>query len=139
MRTHFNVDDGNFAVLDWVRGPTGAARVMVGRMLWFPQQVRESLLWSEFAQVPLGNLDTDRVVQCMDLMYARSLREHNHLLWASDSMQPDMGGVEDDDALLGASDVLLEAIADNAEDGSGSSFTFFSERHHSTYPHRHLT
>lgn len=43
----------------------------------------ETLRWCNFAGIPLGNVDVvDRVVQAMDVSYARSLTSHNHLVRA---------------------------------------------------------
>ena len=113
-------------------------------------QLQDSLRWCAFSRVPIGNLESDRSVQAMDLTFSRTLRNENFLvgspvmyffdtyytststlsilhaycgalpekscmcpswqLWCSDSMRPDLGGMEDDDALLSSSDLLSEGF-----------------------------
>lgn len=53
-----------------------------------------------YAQVPLCNLDDDRALFISDVMYARLLKQKNHVLWYSDDTKPDLGGNEESGRLL---------------------------------------
>jgi hypothetical protein len=45
----------------------------------------------------VGNLKRDSHAHVADVFFARHLKSNNHLLWASDSTRPDLGGHEEDE------------------------------------------
>ena len=47
---------------------------------------------ARYAHVPIGNLPTDIASFVSDVFYSRHLLRHNHVLWASLSDRPDLGG-----------------------------------------------
>lgn len=55
------------------------------------------LLNFSILQVPVGNLKRDSHAHVADVFFARHLKSNNHLLWASDSTRPDLGGLEEDE------------------------------------------
>uniref|UniRef100_A0AC34GQD3 DNA polymerase epsilon catalytic subunit n=1 Tax=Panagrolaimus sp. ES5 TaxID=591445 RepID=A0AC34GQD3_9BILA len=52
---------------------------------------------AHYAGIPVGNLPEDSLSLALDIMYARDLQQHNHILWASKNNRPDFGGKEADD------------------------------------------
>lgn len=52
----------------------------------------EKLGISRFTHIPIGNLTTDIVIEASDIFYGRLLTFNRHLLWASTSAFPDLGG-----------------------------------------------
>lgn len=59
-----------------------------------------SVKFARYAGIPLCNIDADLPLWVADIFYARILRQHGHLLWASDGPRADLGGKEEDEALL---------------------------------------
>lgn len=55
---------------------------------------------ARYVHAPVGNLPPDHHAFTCDLFFARQLRRQNHVLWASPSTRPDLGGKEDDDNRL---------------------------------------
>lgn len=55
---------------------------------------------SQYAGIPIGNIPQDVTTFTLDLFFARSLQERNHILWASRSGYPDFGGKEIQDYRL---------------------------------------
>ena len=52
---------------------------------------------SRYFHVPVGNLPEDSGIFGADLFFARHLQKHSHVLWASPTERPDLGGKEADD------------------------------------------
>eukprot|EP00898_Chlorokybus_atmophyticus_P000434 jgi/Chlat1/1391/Chrsp12S02054 len=50
-------------------------------------------------RVPLGNFDADWMLYVADVFFSRALRDHNHVLWMSNTGMPDLGGVAMQDEL----------------------------------------
>ncbi|GAA0141587.1 DNA metabolism protein [Lithospermum erythrorhizon] len=51
---------------------------------------------SRYAHVPLGNFEVDWVLHTADILYSRSLRDQQQVLWISDNGIPDLGGIIDE-------------------------------------------
>jgi DNA polymerase epsilon subunit 1 len=105
-----NDADSNFPTFKWA---THACSVAADRFLqscaWWHEQVE----LCNYAHVPIGNLRADRNLFVMDLFFARSLRDNNHLLWVSDSAYPDLGGIEQDEDFFAVQDQHVELIKPN--------------------------
>lgn len=54
-----------------------------------------------YAQIPIGNIESDYAVYIADVMLSRLLIRGNQLLWVSDTSKPDLGGSEEDDNSFG--------------------------------------
>uniref|UniRef100_A0A7E4VKY8 DNA polymerase epsilon catalytic subunit n=1 Tax=Panagrellus redivivus TaxID=6233 RepID=A0A7E4VKY8_PANRE len=84
-------------VLDW-------ANEMVKRViqLCFNAFIHLENCWtiSNYVGIPICNIPADFLSLALDIFYARTLRNHNHLLWASPSVNPDFGGKEISDLRL---------------------------------------
>lgn len=50
-----------------------------------------------YLHIPVGNMPKDSSLFGADLFFARHLQKHNHVLWASPTERPDLGGKEADD------------------------------------------
>ena len=48
---------------------------------------------SRYAHIPVGNFYSDAVVYAADVFYSRHLARHNHVIWATPTDQPDLGGM----------------------------------------------
>lgn len=57
--------------------------------------VQEQVALARFSHVPLGNVGADWVLDTADVLFARALREANHLLWAEDASLPDVAAKGD--------------------------------------------
>ena len=60
--------------------------------------------YARYVHVPIGNVPEDLSTLSADLFYARHLLKNNHVLWASNSPVPDLGGKEEDDHRLMSSE-----------------------------------
>ncbi|EQC32684.1 hypothetical protein SDRG_09658 [Saprolegnia diclina VS20] len=70
---------------------------------------------ARYAQLPLGNMTGDPAVVMLDAMFARVLHRQQHLLWASSTNSPDLGGREAPlDDLLQASTSSLPVCVSGA-------------------------
>eukprot|EP00171_Calliarthron_tuberculosum_P012499 IDg12499t1 len=90
-----NAADGKYLPIGW---ETRAVTTGIGRFTemgaWLPKQ----LALSRFAGIPVGNISIRDVhVQALDVLFGRELSNNNHVLWASPSHVPDLGGIELDD------------------------------------------
>ena len=56
---------------------------------------------ARYIGIPVGNIPEDIPTLALDILYARQLRQKNHVLWASPSSRPDFGGKDLDDLRLG--------------------------------------
>lgn len=50
---------------------------------------------ARYCNVPLCNFEEDYALYLSDIMFSRLLKQHNHLLWYSESTKPDLGGNEE--------------------------------------------
>jgi len=70
--------------------------------------IREQIEFAAYAGIPIGNVIGDYPMLIADLMYSRSLRSQNMLLWNSRTTQPDLGGTEEDDNFFAAVTLMSE-------------------------------
>uniref|UniRef100_A0A0K0CTA2 DNA polymerase epsilon catalytic subunit n=1 Tax=Angiostrongylus cantonensis TaxID=6313 RepID=A0A0K0CTA2_ANGCA len=56
--------------------------------------------WARYLHVPIGSVPNDAGIFGLDLFFARNLQRAGHVLWASPSSRPDLGGKELDDLRL---------------------------------------
>jgi len=89
-----NSKDNQFTPLDWQRH---ALRRMLSSFLVVNQFILDQTNMARYANLPLGNLETDSVTLAADVIWARSLHEKDMLLWVSTTGKPDLGGKEQDD------------------------------------------
>ena len=89
-----NAKDEMFPAVGW---QTKLAKTVIERFLEFPESFATRLEYSRFAHIPLCNLGSDPHNTIVDVLFGRKLQQHNHLLWASESSIPDLGGAETDE------------------------------------------
>ena len=77
-----------YPLLQW---QARAGRRAVARLAQAGTWLRERVLLSRYAAVPLSNLGSDSSVAVADVLMARSLREANHVLWMRDPSLPNLG------------------------------------------------
>lgn len=98
VRLPSNADDGNYLPVGWEPRATTTA---LGRFLDVSNWLSSRISVAQFAGVPLGNVSsTDVHSQALDVLVGRELCNRDHVLWASNSTRPDLGGLEEDDANL---------------------------------------
>ena len=56
--------------------------------LGFQNQMEQA----RYAHIPVGNIPSDPALFVSDVFYSRHLLRHNHVLWASPTDKPDLGG-----------------------------------------------
>ena len=93
-----NADDGDYMPVGWESGAISLAFSRFTEISnWLPSHIH----FSRFAGIPLGNMSsTDVYSQALDVLVGRELLNRDHVLWASKSPQPDLGGFEEDDSNL---------------------------------------
>ena len=89
-----NAKDEMFPAVGW---QTKLAKTVIERFLEYPENFATRLEYSRFAHVPVCNLGSDPHNTIIDVLFGRKLQQHNHLLWASESSIPDLGGAETDE------------------------------------------
>lgn len=62
-----------------------------------PRWLADRLLCARYAHLPLANIGPDAPCAMADAFFGRLLRHNRHVLWASESSRPDLGGTEGDD------------------------------------------
>jgi len=70
---------------------------MVQNFLVVNKWLSDQLRFSRYSHIPIGNVEPDFVTQASDIFFARTLLAKDHVLWASSSGKPDLGGKEQDD------------------------------------------
>ncbi|XP_055866677.1 DNA polymerase epsilon catalytic subunit A-like isoform X1 [Biomphalaria glabrata] len=94
---HISDSTSLYNVLDWQR--VGSKRMLqhyVNSNLY----IQTLLEQARYLHVPLGNIPQDFTLYGCDLFLARLAMKHNHILWASPTSRPDLGGKEADDNRL---------------------------------------
>ena len=54
--------------------------------------MQERVALARYCHLPVGNMTGDWILNTADALYARCLRDSDHLLWANDSSLPDVAG-----------------------------------------------
>ncbi|EYC25275.1 hypothetical protein Y032_0012g1799 [Ancylostoma ceylanicum] len=62
--------------------------------------VKDYADWARYLHIPIGSVPSDAGMLGLDLFFARNLQKAGHVLWASPSSRPDLGGKELDDLRL---------------------------------------
>ncbi|BFZ25729.1 hypothetical protein BsWGS_28768 [Bradybaena similaris] len=86
-----------YNVLDWQR--VGCRRMLqhyVNSNIYIQALMEQA----RYLHVPVGNIPQDFAMFGCDLFLARLATKHNHILWASPTHRPDLGGKEADDNRL---------------------------------------
>jgi DNA polymerase epsilon subunit 1 len=92
VKVPWHSEDSRFPSLGWLQE---VSRTMVIRFLQSDSWWSSAVATANYAQIPAGNLETDVPLFASDVLFARLLRQSNHILWASDSGFPDLGGIEE--------------------------------------------
>jgi len=92
-----NPKDNEYPALDWQRF---AARLITQRFIITVDMVHERVNLARYSLLPLCNMDKDAFLFILDALFARTLSVNRHLIWYSDSTQPDLGGNEEKDFRL---------------------------------------
>ena len=103
----FNSEDGMYPALGW---QVFLSARMIQRFLLLPQFFLDRLHSSRFSEIPVCNLGRDAPTTMIDVLFARQLRHNRHLLWASETNFPDIGGAEADEHLSSWNDALSEPV-----------------------------
>jgi DNA polymerase epsilon subunit 1 len=90
-----NTLDELFPALGW---QMFIAERIVQRYLIFPRWFADRLHCARYSHVPVCNLGVDAITTMIDVSYARVLQQGRHLLWASETRVPDVGGEVADNA-----------------------------------------
>lgn len=95
IRVPGNAEDGNYKPMVWENRAASTALSRFADVCdWLPNQ----LVLSRFAGIPIGNMSlADVHTQALDVLVGRELINRDHILWASNAPQPDLGGLEEDD------------------------------------------
>lgn len=62
-----------------------------------PRWLADRLLCARYAHLPLANIGADAPCAMADAFFGRLLKHNRHVLWASETSRPDLGGAEGDD------------------------------------------
>lgn len=95
VRLASNTSDGNYMPVGW---ETSAITTGLNRFADVGNWVSSQLALARFACIPIGNISPTHIhSQAIDILVGRELSNRDHVLWASESSQPDLGGLEEDD------------------------------------------
>lgn len=98
VRIASNDSDGNYMPVGW---EPQAISVGLDRFGNISSWLSSQMTISRFAGIPVGNLSPTNVhAQAIDVLMGRELMNRDHVLWASEAVQPDLGGLEADDNFL---------------------------------------
>ncbi|XP_077235840.1 DNA polymerase epsilon catalytic subunit A-like [Tasmannia lanceolata] len=89
-----NARDSNYQAIGW---QIVAAKIGMQRSAASSQWLKERILLSRYAHVPLGNFELDWLVFTADIFLSRALRDQQQVLWISDDGIPDLGGIGEED------------------------------------------
>jgi len=111
----FRSDDGRYPRLGW---QSWVCRRVCERVARVPQWLEERQAMARYANVPLGSLGASPLTRAADALFARSLKQHRHLLWASEASGPDLGDDEGEQASFDDDGELPLVFRDFAPVGS---------------------
>ncbi|CAJ0927336.1 unnamed protein product, partial [Mesorhabditis belari] len=86
-----------FSSIDWQRV---TAKRAIQHYFYSFIYLEDYVEWARYMHIPLGNIPPDTAQFAIDLFFARHLTRSGHILWASPSSRPDLGGKELDDTRL---------------------------------------
>lgn len=90
-----NVPEYNiFPALAWTNH---AYKNMTMQFAELDEWLTHRITLSRYSLIPLGNLEQDCALSVVDNLFARNLSLNKHVLWYSNSSNPDLGGHEDQD------------------------------------------
>jgi DNA polymerase epsilon subunit 1 len=84
--------DSEFPALNW---QLDTFRKQIERFINLKDWLIAMVKLSRYSLVPLGNIDQDQALSVIDNLSARSLSNQKHILWYSNTDEPDLGGHED--------------------------------------------
>ena len=94
MLSSTTAEENHFPALEWSYFATSKFCLKCCSLSeWF----EEKMSFSNYAEIPLGNLEGDTALQMIDVLYSRALQKQNYVLWYSNTTLPDLGGNEDID------------------------------------------
>ncbi|CAM9095659.1 unnamed protein product, partial [Laminaria digitata] len=102
-----NAEDERYPALGW---QAFAAQRMVQRFFIAPRWLADRLLCARYAHLPLANIGADAPCAMADAFFGRLLRHNRHVLWASETSRPDLGGTEGDENDVWAEDLASPTI-----------------------------
>jgi len=68
---------------------------MTARFTDMGEWLEDRINLARYTFIPLCNIESDAPLFIIDTLFARSLTMNKHLVWYSDTTQPDLGGHED--------------------------------------------
>ena len=86
--------DDEYPALSWAQF---CINRMVGHFFNLEAFMEEKFQLAKYSNVPVCNIENDSTIFLADLFLARRLKMVDHILWASPSPKPDLGGSELDD------------------------------------------
>lgn len=69
-----------------------ATRMAIERLVAAPEWLKLRLQAARYAHLPLSSIGEDWVIDACDTLFARQLRDGNHLLWLEDDCEPEISG-----------------------------------------------
>jgi DNA polymerase epsilon subunit 1 len=91
-----NERDNQYPIFGWF---SYAAQIAVQRAVQIPRYYDQAITMSRYANIPVGQWTGDVLHYC-DILFARRLKQADHVLWFSLGPSPDLGGNEDYDPIL---------------------------------------
>ncbi|XP_058215283.1 DNA polymerase epsilon catalytic subunit A-like isoform X2 [Rhododendron vialii] len=90
-----NARDSNYQALGW---QTMASKIGMQRCAASSQWLNERISLSRYAHVPLGNFELDWLMHTADIFFSRALRDQQQVLWISNTGNPDLGGINEEES-----------------------------------------
>ncbi|CAN0333577.1 unnamed protein product, partial [Discosporangium mesarthrocarpum] len=103
-----NGEDDRYPALGW---QSFAGERMIQRFLLTPMWLKDRLDCARYAHIPLANIGPDAPCSMADIFFGRNLKNNRHILWASETTRPDLGGAEGDNNDLWAEDLVSPTIS----------------------------
>lgn len=89
--------DVKIPALEWIKPMMRTAMLRSAQFLpWYEKRIEIA----SFSRVPVGNIDNDVFIFCLDVFLGRQLKTDNFVMWASEDLRPDLGGTEDEESAL---------------------------------------